>query len=260
MQIIAESFPISSSGHVQLLAHFLKNGGQRIGACTDMLFEQGIYPLSFLESFDHVLHGITLILLAFFFYNRWKLYIIRIHTAWSLFFKAVCFTALADVCTAFFYLLFKMHPIHLPLCIGFLITACALLSLFWITKAKPRHLNVRIALILGVVQGLALLPGISRLACTYVAARWLGLQSRLAFEVSWLIAVLLFMAACMQGIYALGQMHEMHSLLYAAIPYMACATFVAFCALKTTAYLFYTQRGWWFGIYMMLPLLLTWCV
>jgi undecaprenyl-diphosphatase len=37
------------------------------------------------------------------------------------------------------------------------------------------------------VQGIALLPGISRLGLTFVAARWLGISSRRSFQISWLI-------------------------------------------------------------------------
>lgn len=261
VQIIVESFPVSSSGHSYLLAHFLKKCDQPFFSCADLFSEHGIYSVAFMQSFDHVLHIVTVAVLAFFFFSRWRLYVIRIRTCWPIALKIIGLAALADSATAFFYVFFKFYSVQLPLVIGFGVTACALLSLYFISEIKRAScaaLTPSKALVLGLVQGIALLSGISRLATTYVVARWLGLRPHKAFEVSWVIAVPLFIAASMQGVYSIWRMPEVHELVYASIPYMVGAGICAYGALKLTAYLFYTGRGWWFGLYMVgLILLIT---
>ena len=254
VQIIVESFPVSSSGHCYLLLSFLKTVESN---CSNLIFHRGIYTPLFIESFDHALHLATLLVLTVFFFDRWKIYLLRFRLCFPLFFKVVGLTACADIITAFFYLFFKMYPVQWPVVVGFGITAMSLVSLYFIQKRESNSFNIRTALILGFVQGIALLPGISRLATTYAAARWLGLQPRKAFEVSWLIAVPLFLAASAQGIYKIAHMPQVYSLVLGSLPYIIGAGILAYGALKITAHLFYTQRAWWFGIYMIVPICLA---
>ena len=56
-------------------------------------------------------------------------------------------------------------------------------------------------IVLGMVQGLALLPGISRFGSTFFAARWLGFSRSQAFEYSFLIQFPLLFAAIIKGFY-----------------------------------------------------------
>jgi undecaprenyl-diphosphatase len=72
---------------------------------------------------------------------------------------------------------------------GFVITACALTSTLW---AKPGALaspTLVGALLLGLAQGAAVAPGVSRSGVTIVAALWLGVRSERAFELSMLMSV-----------------------------------------------------------------------
>ena len=72
---------------------------------------------------------------------------------------------------------------------GFLVTACVLTSALW-TKAGTRAApSLPGALLLGVAQGLAVVPGISRSGVTIVVALWLGLRPERAFELSMLMGV-----------------------------------------------------------------------
>lgn len=321
VQIIVESFPVSSSGHCYLLLNFLKKSENIFFSCTDFISQRAIYSPTFLESFDHMLHAVTLFVLAVFFFERWKIYLLRMRSCLPIFFKAVLLTALADIITSLFYFFLKIYPIELPLIVGFSITAMSLGSLYMITvcpclsfvtfsvgtentqderkgifpsclfkfysKIKNRFSSISQsdflpahpecfcvsknvtkdikgwrsdrftptkALIIGLVQGIALLPGISRLATTYTAARWLGLHPRKAFEISWLIAVPLFLAASAQGVYKIMYMPEVHWLVVGALPYIIGAGIVAYGALKITAHLFYTHKAWWFGLYMIVPI------
>lgn len=253
VQIIVESFPVSSSGHCYLLTHFLKNNEQLFFFCTDFFYAQGMHSAALMQSFDHGVHSVTVAVLAFFFFSRWKIYFMRMRTCWPIVLKVIGLTALADIVTVGLYMFFKMYPVQLSLVIGFGITACALLSLYFVSRVKKNScatITPSKALILGLVQGIALLPGISRLATTYAAARWLGLRPHKAFEVSWAIAVPLFIAASLQGMYAILRMPEAYALARAGVPYIMGAGVLAYGALCFTAYLFYRERGWWFGLYM----------
>ena len=72
---------------------------------------------------------------------------------------------------------------------GFVITACLLTSTLWSkpgTRLSPSLLG---ALLIGVAQGLAVAPGLSRSGITIVAALWLGVRAERAFELSMLMSV-----------------------------------------------------------------------
>ncbi len=84
--------------------------------------------------------------------------------------------------------------------------------------------NWRYALILGIVQGIALLPGVSRFAVVYASARWLGLPQPKAFEITWLVQWPLIFAACLQSIYVLWKAGQLMSLFE---PYTILMTVIA---------------------------------
>lgn len=72
--------------------------------------------------------------------------------------------------------------------LSFMGTACFLLASRW-WKGGSRDLTLPIALIIGVVQGLAVLPGISRSGATIVAALALGMDREDAARFSFLLSV-----------------------------------------------------------------------
>lgn len=73
--------------------------------------------------------------------------------------------------------------------LGFLITAALLLSTLWAPASRHSSPSLATALMLGVAQGVAIFPGISRSGATIVAALWLGLSASRAFELSMLLSV-----------------------------------------------------------------------
>ena len=77
-----------------------------------------------------------------------------------------------------------------PLALGISFTACAciLLACRWWPGGKKR-LSWRVALIIGVVQGMAVLPGISRSGATIVAALAFGLKREEAARFSFLLSI-----------------------------------------------------------------------
>jgi undecaprenyl-diphosphatase len=72
---------------------------------------------------------------------------------------------------------------------GFVVTACLLTSSLWARPGSTLSPPLWGALLLGVAQGFAVAPGISRSGLTIVTALWLGVRSDRAFELSMLMSV-----------------------------------------------------------------------
>lgn len=72
---------------------------------------------------------------------------------------------------------------------GFVITACLLTSTLWARPGNALSPSLWGALLLGLAQGLAVAPGVSRSGLTIVTALWLGVRSDRAFELSMLMSV-----------------------------------------------------------------------
>lgn len=73
--------------------------------------------------------------------------------------------------------------------IGFLMTAAFLASTFFHKGGEREHLAPSTAILLGLAQGLAVLPGISRSGSTIAVLLFLGLERKRAFELSMLMSV-----------------------------------------------------------------------
>jgi undecaprenyl-diphosphatase len=77
----------------------------------------------------------------------------------------------------------------LALGLGFCITTLVLASTHWARRGEATHPTQSGALLLGLAQGLAVLPGVSRSGSTIAVALWLGLRRERAFELSMLASV-----------------------------------------------------------------------
>jgi undecaprenyl-diphosphatase len=74
--------------------------------------------------------------------------------------------------------------------IALLVTGAFLWTSRWaLPKAKNEHFGWGVALLIGMAQACALVPGISRAGATVVAALWLGTQAREAAAFSFLMSV-----------------------------------------------------------------------
>lgn len=197
LAIILESFPISSSGHLALLDHII-----HATATQD-----------FLSVFDHILHGPIALCIALYFYPRWRFFL----HPWRARFiigRLVVLGFVVESITVIFYILFSKFSVSwFPLWIGFLITAFLLFSLCFCTTKRTKKFDLQMALILGLMQGLALLPGISRFGATFAVARWLGLDKQKAFELSFLLVMPLLSAAFVKGIVSYASSSDLEQLL-----------------------------------------------
>jgi undecaprenyl-diphosphatase len=73
--------------------------------------------------------------------------------------------------------------------LGFCITTLALFSTRWLRDGTAAHPTTVGALLLGIAQGLAVLPGVSRSGSTITLALWLGLRRERAFSLSMLMSL-----------------------------------------------------------------------
>jgi undecaprenyl-diphosphatase len=206
IQIICESLPISSSGHVALLQRILLRQGS--GGQVVML------GFSDLLAFDYILQGVSaIIFLIYFFSSWWQLVVgkpIKISSLFDLniwkknIVSVFLFGLVADGMTFLWWSLDLAHQINLPLACGFMITAGALWSMQFAHQKKDLDIwSLKNGLIVGFVQGCALLPGISRFGTTVAILQWLGYSGRIAFTISFLLQWPLIVAGSLVGFFAL---------------------------------------------------------
>lgn len=188
-QLILESWPVSSSGHLMLL----ERGWSYFCSCI-------VWPSLEVKEVWYVLIQIpTIVIVSLFFLSRWWFIVRHLPRCWRIIFPLIGYVFVADCMTAVWYLIIKKYQLcTIPLWCGFALTGLTLYALRWIPEGR-KSCTLQKAIILGCVQGIALLPGLSRLACTFVAARVMGISSRRSFELSWIIELPLISAAAFVG-------------------------------------------------------------
>ena len=274
LQIILESLPISSSGHSTLLEFFL----QPAKTSRSIIFSQNLatLPLSSNHHFNHFLHLPTVFIVALFFFKSWYspwrnlmhyalIYargcasshaIKRLKKFVNFAKRIIIFVLIADICTVSCYFMFASFS-FLPhfIGIGFCITSLALLSLYFApssyTKKKSSLFD---SVFLGLLQGLSLLPGISRLGLTFATARWLGYSPRRACHISFLIQWPLMVVGSMDAVFFMKKT-GIH-LPFSFFCVIAGSSYISYALLS----FFYTtvknDHVWRFGLYELIPLLI----
>lgn len=244
VQVVLESLPVSSSGHIHLLEQLL---GQKYS-----------------KELMYLLHIPTLFILGFFFAKPLILYIREYAQNKAAIVKLVFFTVLIDTITALFFIFFarynptSYYSLDRLLMIGFIVTALLLYSLRWCTKNNDTSLTIHKAIILGTAQGCALLPGISRFATVYATSCWLGLSPLYAFSITWFVQAPLIAAAVAKAICFSSLSAELSLLCTVPAGIMLClATVVGYCALLASYVLVSRDRLWLFAYYMIIPILLA---
>ncbi|MBT3903220.1 undecaprenyl-diphosphate phosphatase [bacterium] len=157
--------------------------------------------------------------------------------------------------TAFWYFLFKYTNLtsFWPLWLGFMITGILLASLAW-CEVGTRRVNVWRVAVLGCVQGLALLPGVSRFATVFVVSRWLGLPIRRAVAITFALQFPLQMAAGLRGVYHFFGADCAYVLNIWMLLGMMLAIAGAYWLLWYMVVLAYTRRLYRFSWYMLMPI------
>lgn len=174
---ILESLPISSSTHMQLIINHLA----KHSSAASTISSKRKYPIEssmqayFSATVQEIMHFPTVFIIL----GTLAYYSSSMHEIFALYSLASWFVAIiiADTVTGIAYGALKMfRPIQFPLIIGLCISASLLLSLYYCPISNTQSITVQHALIIGLSQACALLPGISRLATTIVTASWLGID------------------------------------------------------------------------------------
>lgn len=236
-QIILESLPISSSAHLLIL------------------------PLPVIsKNVEEFIHVFTLMVLSAYFGRQALCYFQQ--SSWHQLIQFFWYLLVANGITTLLYGLIKWCTwLWLPLPVGLCITMLLLLSTWWLKSETPGYFSYQKAIIIGFVQGCALLPGISRLASTVVVGRWLALSSPQSFFFSCALQYTLCGAGVLKSIASMYIHHDMASLyIFFSWPVAAIlfgAMIIAYYMLALTQYLLYKHLLWCVGIYMIIPLLIS---
>lgn len=182
IQGLTEFLPVSSSGHLVLFQSFLPVTGDHI-------------------AFDLALHIGTL-LPVFVFYRRDLLGVARDAVSgseppWQR--KGVrlgAWVVLGSVPTAIIGLAFEdvfeqLFASPAPVAVAFAITGCVLFATRWARRGSTTELEMQWwqALLIGLAQGIAITPGISRSGSTIAAALFLGMDREYAARFSFLLSI-----------------------------------------------------------------------
>ncbi|HEY6727781.1 MAG TPA: undecaprenyl-diphosphate phosphatase [Polyangiaceae bacterium] len=180
---LTEFLPVSSSGHLALTT--LVFGVEPAGASLHLLLRVGtllatlvvIWPVAFAAVREGTLGLVRP--------SRWAT------TGGG---RDAVVVLLASVPTALIGFLmrpaverFSLSPTVLG--VGFLMTTLLLISTKWAKAGEAPTLPAWGALLLGTVQGLSVLPGVSRSGVTIAVAMWLGVRKDRAFELSMLASL-----------------------------------------------------------------------
>lgn len=257
VQIICESLPISSSGHVVVLQKIIEN-----------FYPSWSMPQD-LWAFDYFLQGISaVIIFAYFFPRWWQLIVnkpIQISSLWDahLWKKTIpavfVFGFVADAMT---FLLWNLDLASWPtfsLAFGFVITSAVLRDMQYMHPKKDINLwSWKNGVIVGLMQGCALLPGISRFAITIGTLQWLGYPGRIAFAISFLLQWPLIVAGSIAGFYSLHDASIVKTICTA--PFIMVTLFsgcIAYALLCWVGKLIDKNLLWKFSYYMIIPIVVA---
>ena len=186
VQGITEWLPISSSGHLVL--------------------SEKLMNLSVPVSFDIFLHIGSLLVIVVFFRQQLaemiKSFLRRPNNCPVEQQKWWLYLVISTIVTGIIGVLFYPHiENYRTVCFattGLLVTSIFVLSSYWSREA--RSLNYYLAVVLGIVQGLAVLPGLSRSGLVLSTALLLGMGKKQAFEYTFILAIPAILASFVLGV------------------------------------------------------------
>jgi undecaprenyl-diphosphatase len=237
LQGLTEFLPISSSGHLVLAAELLDYNS----------------PGLVLETAVHIATTLAIII----YFRERFISIVKGAFNDPPTRRLVLMLALAFTVTGLVGLLLSpwiTAAFESPVAIGgmLLMTAAALISTrfipFMANRGSLFSMTWKVVLLIGLAQGIAIFPGISRSGLTIIAALWLGQSRSSAAEFSFLLAVPTVLAA---SLFSLIQEPEIPSADLAEIVVAGIVAFIV--GLLTIHWLMrWLQRGrlWWFSGYL----------
>jgi len=220
VQGLTEFLPISSSGHMRIVSQiwFGEDAGASFTAVTQL--------------------GTELAVLLFFAKDIWRIIVawfagLRNADARGLDYRVGWYVILATIPIGVLGFVFKDEIRTMGRNLWLVAIMLILFSFVFVaaerygTRSRPlEKITRRDAIVMGLAQCLALIPGVSRSGATASAGLFLGLEREAAFRFSFLIAIPAVLAS---GLFSLKDVFEPAGEGMAATgPQIAVATFVAF--------------------------------
>jgi undecaprenyl-diphosphatase len=170
---ITEFLPISSTGHLVLTADLLK-----------------IPQTEFVKSFEVIIQLGAILAVVVLYWRRF----LQSKALWMRLFVAFVPTAILGFA---FYKIIKQYLLGNPMVTlwALFLGGIALIVIEKLYKEKPHHLDkveflsLKKAFVIGLVQSIAMIPGVSRSAATIFGGLFMGLKRSAAVEFSFLLAV-----------------------------------------------------------------------
>jgi undecaprenyl-diphosphatase len=246
LEVFLEAFPISSSGHALFLSYLLEQYGAH---------ESFSYAYSLV---NHLGHGPIACAVIFFFLCRYIKAIKHVRLWLPIVIKLCAFGFVCDALTGLLYSFHPQFSIHL-LPYGFAFTATVLRA----TGAKhysASHVPAFVrAILFGISQAGALFPGVSRLGMTYACARFFGIRSYRAFQLSFALGLPVNIAGFAKGIYDAHKVHLLTKLLNREmLIVMIVSAFLLCINLKIMEYIARRDAVWKFSWYLYAVAICAW--
>jgi len=232
--LIAESLPISSSGHMRLLSstnYYKKHLSEAISV-----------------THEHLMHIPNMAVIGLFLLRHISTIPFSRESDLLKLCAALCIT---NGITGGVYLLYKKNIPQLPLYGGFLVSALALLSLMCFSPGMIQVISPFAAVVIGCAQTCALIPGISRMTLTTISAIWLGINPQLSFIFSLSCELALILVALVVAFRSkkFESMPGTFSLSQLLILIISCA--ISYGALEISYRAFIVGSAYTFGIYLL---------
>ncbi len=244
VQILLESLPVSSTGHLLLLSKFLCKSSIEFFEC--------------IKPFYYLAHGVTFIVILVFFYSFWLDIVRLIWRKKNILVQPVKFFFVIELVTLIGWFSLSRYISHIPLYIGFCLTSLILFTLYFVPhEAETRNSwNLRDALYIGITQMAAFIPGVSRLGATFVSARLCHISPYNAFAISFIASLPLDGAGVVLGLWQLNN-NEVKLFLSTYYVQIFLAALGSYFLLYFVEVLIRRDRLWWLGWYMLLPMMIA---
>ena len=243
IQGVTEFFPISSSGHILIFEKMLN------------MDENG----SFMEI---VLHGGTLLSILIYYWKDIKYEISKVLKNDFTFLKNIILATLPAAIFGYYFkdeiisYFFSSDQRFVYLSISYLVCSVVLFSSKFIQDGdKGKSLTLKVAILIGFAQLLAVFPGISRSGMTISIALLLGIHRKDAAKFSFMLAIPIILFAFISGI-----VENYSELAKNKLPLLCgflSSAFVGYFVISTLVKLVENRKLWVFSIYcLMISLIL----
>ena len=243
VQGLCEFLPVSSSGHLALFQHFFGFGNENLVA------------------FDLLLHVPTVLVILIFFWRD----VIRIivewfggwftkHklSGWSYGWAIIIATVMTAAGLPLRKLVDKLSSSPFYVGCGLIFTAAIIFIVPLISRRNKNASLIKIAVVVGIAQGIAVLPGVSRSGMTIMAGLLMGLGVSEAFRFSFLISVPAVLGASLLEALKMFKSGEAVLLPEGYVWAIIAAFVLGFAALVTMRNLILSGKWGYFSLYCLI--------